>query len=138
MTVVTELTKQIDLGSIGSYRLPLASSSVNESDTLVRIQDGNIVAIGGLMQIESNRRSSGLPGSSDIPVLSSLLGNRANVGRKKEVVVLIKPTIIRTAQDWETQTRRTRAALDDMDTVRARVVRIDGSVEDGKPKAGVK
>lgn len=138
VTVVTELTKQIDLGSIGSYRLPLASSSVNESDTLVRIQDGNIVAIGGLMQIESNRRSSGLPGSSDIPVLSSLLGNRANVGRKKEVVVLIKPTIIRTAQDWETQTRRTRAALDDMDTVRARVVRIDGSVEDGKPKAGVK
>ena len=138
VTVVTELTKQIDLGSIGSYRLPLASSSVNETDTLVRIQDGYIVAIGGLMQIESNRRSSGLPGSSDIPVLSSLLGNRANVGRKKEVVVLIKPTIIRTQQDWEAQTRRTRTALDEMDIVRTRVIRIDGSVEDIKPKASMK
>lgn len=138
ITTVTEKTKQIDLGDIGNYRLPLASSAVNETDTLVRIQDGSIVAIGGLMQMESSRNSSGLPGSSDIPVLSSLLGNRANTGRKKEVVVLIKPTIIRTAQDWEAQTRRTRAALDDMDAVRARVIRIDGTVEDSRSKSVVK
>ena len=138
VTTVQEKTKQIDLGTGGNFRLPLASSSVNETDTLVRILDGNIVAIGGLMQIESNRKSSGLPGTSEIPLLSQLLGNRANTGRKKEVVVLIKPTIIRTAQDWEAQTLRTRAVLDDMDTARARVVRIDGSVDSSKPKSQVK
>jgi MSHA biogenesis protein MshL len=132
VTNVTEKTKQIDLGAIGNYRFPMASSNVNESDTVVRIQDGYIVAIGGLMQLESDRRSSGLPGTSDIPVLSSIFGNRANSGRKKEVVVLIKPSIIRTAQDWEAQTRRTRAALDDMDSARARVIHIDGTLEDGK------
>lgn len=128
VTKVDEKSKQIDLGSAGNYTLPLASSSMNESDTLVRIQDGNIVAIGGLMQIESTRRSSGLPGTSDMGFFSNLLGNKANSGRKKEVVVLIKPSIIRTAQDWEAQTRRTREALDDMDAVRARVIRIDGTV----------
>ena len=134
VTIVTEKTKQIDLGSIGSYRLPLASSSVNESDTVVRIQDSNIVAIGGLMQIESNRNSSGLPGTSDIPVFASLFGNRTNTGRKKEVVVLIKPTIIRTVQDWEAQNLRARSALDDMDAARTRVIRIDGTVDDSKAK----
>lgn len=138
VTTVTEKNKQVDLGSIGNYRLPLASSSVNETDTLVRIQDGSIVAIGGLMQMESSRSASGLPGSSNIPIFSSLFGNRANTGRKKEVVVLIKPTIIRTLQDWESQTRRTRLALDDMDAARARVIRIDGSVDDSKPKSPVK
>ena len=138
VTIVTEKTKQIDLGSIGSYRLPLASSSVNESDTVVRIQDSNIVAIGGLMQIESNRSSSGLPGTRDNPVFSSIFGNRANTGRKKEVVVLIKPTIIRTAEDWELQTQRARSALDTMDTVRARVISIDGTVTDSKAKTVVK
>ena len=135
VTNVTEKTKQIDLGTLGSMSLPLASTSVNETDTMVRVQDGNIVAIGGLMRLESNRSSSGLPGSSNIPVLSSIFGNHANTGRKKEVVVLIKPTIIRTAQDWEEQTRSTRTALDDMDTARARVIRIDGSVQDAKPKS---
>ncbi|MDP2371305.1 secretin N-terminal domain-containing protein [Rhodoferax sp.] len=135
VTTVTEKTKQIDLGSIGNYRFPMASSSVNETDTMVRIQDGNIVAIGGLMQLQSNRTASGLPGSTDIPFLSSILGNRVNSGRKKELVVLIKPTIIRTAQDWEAQTRRTRAALDDMDASRHRVIQLDGSTSDLRSKA---
>ena len=100
---------------------------------IVRIQDGNIVAIGGLMQMESNRTSSGLPGSTDVPFLSSILGNKANSGRKKELVVLIKPTIIRNAQDWEAQTRRTRSALDDMDSSRARVIRLDGAAYNVEP-----
>ena len=133
VTNVTEKTKQIDLGTIGNYKLPLASSAVNESDTMVRIQDGNIVAIGGLMQMESNRTSSGMPGTSDVPFLSSILGHKLNSGRKKELVVLIKPTIIRSAEDWETQTRRTKAALDDMDASRARVIRMDGSAYNVEP-----
>ena len=134
ITVVTEKSKQIDLGSIGTYRLPLASSAVNESDTMVRVQDGSIVAIGGLMQLESSRNASGLPGTTGIQFLSSLLGNRANTGRKKEVVVLIKPTIIRSALDWEQQNRMVRSALEDMDTVRSRVIRLDGTVETAIPK----
>jgi len=133
VTNVTEKTKQIDLGTIGNYKLPLASSSVNESDTMVRIQDGNIVAIGGLMQLQSSRQSSGLPGTSDVPFWSSILGNKVNSGRKKELVVLIKPTIIRNADDWEAQTRRTRDALDDMSASRARVIRMDGSVYNVEP-----
>jgi MSHA biogenesis protein MshL len=126
VTTVTEKTKQIDLGSVGNYRLPLASSSVNETDTLVRIQDGSIVAIGGLMQMESSRNVSGMPGTTNMPFLSALFGNKAIAGRKKEVIVLIKPTIIRTAADWEAQTRRTHALLDTMDASRARVISIDG------------
>ena len=74
-----------------------------------------------------NRAVSGLPGSTDTP-LSWLLGNKQTSGRKKEVVVLIKPTIIRTAADWETLNRRARAALHEMDDTRARVIRMDGSV----------
>lgn len=129
VTSVNEKTKQIDLGTIGNYKLPLASSAVNESDTLVRIQDGNIVAIGGLMQTEANRSASGLNGTLEAPFWSSLFGNKAVTGRKKEVIVLIKPTIIRSAEDWEQQNRRARSAIDDMDAARARVVRVDGGVE---------
>ena len=61
VTTVTEKTKQIDLGSIGNYRFPMASNSVNETDTLVRIQDGNIVAIGGLMPATGTLAGQQLP-----------------------------------------------------------------------------
>ena len=113
VTSVTEKTKQIDLGTIGNYRLPLASSSVNETDTVVRVQDGNIVAIGGLMQSESTRRASGLPGSNGNVVTRNLLGNTADSARKKELVVLIKPTIIRNADDWQRTTDQALASFTD-------------------------
>ncbi len=113
VTSVTEKIKQIDLGTIGNYRLPLASSSVNETDTVVRVQDGNIVAIGGLMQSESTRRASGLPGSNGNVVTRNLLGNTADSARKKELVVLIKPTIIRNAEDWQRSTDQALAAFSD-------------------------
>ncbi len=100
VTAVTEKSKQIDLGTIGNYRLPLASSSVNETDTVVRVTNGNIVAIGGLMQMQSARRNSGVPGLADNPITRYLFGNNADSGRKKELVVLIKPTIIRNVEDW--------------------------------------
>ena len=112
VTSVTEKTKQIDLGTIGNYRLPLASSSVNETDTVVRVTDGRIVAIGGLMQMESIRRDSGLPGAAGNVFTRSLFGNNAASTRKKELVVLIKPTIIRNADDWQRSTERALAELD--------------------------
>lgn len=128
VTSVTEKVKQVDLGTIGNYRLPLASSSVNETDTVVRIPDGHIVAIGGLMQTESSQRGSGVPGTSNIPLLSSLLGNRATAGRKREIVVLIKPSIIRTAEDWEQHNRAVADSLADSEGKR-RVITLSGAPE---------
>ena len=89
------------------------------------IPDGSIVAIGGLMQMESTRSSSGMPGTTD-KAFSWLFGNKAATGRKREVIVLLKPTIIRSAADWEEQSRKARLALDDMDEARARVIQLDG------------
>jgi MSHA biogenesis protein MshL len=124
VTNVTERTKQVDLGAAGNYRLPLASSSVNETDTVVRVPDGAIVAIGGLMQQESTRRGSGLPGADQNPVTATLLGNRANNGRKRELVVLIRSTIIRSAQDWEQETARSAQRLEDTDAKERKVIRV--------------
>jgi MSHA biogenesis protein MshL len=129
ITTVTEKTKQIDLGTIGNYRLPLASSSVNETDTVVRVQDGNIVAIGGLMQSETTRRQSGLPGSAGNAVTRNLFGNQADSGRKKELVVLIRPTILRNADDWERSTQAAMAGLAGLDEGPRRTIRLDGATQ---------
>jgi len=124
---VTEKVKQVDLGSVGNFRLPLASASVNETDTVVRIPDGHIVAIGGLMQMEATRRGSGVPGADSNPITSLLFGNRANTGRKRELVVLIKPSIIRTAEDWEQHNRMISESLSDTESRSRRVIRLDGA-----------
>lgn len=97
---VVDRTKSIDLGTLGNFRLPLASSTINETDSIVRVQDGNIVAIGGLMQTRSSNERSQVPGLGDVPGLGHLFRNTARSQVKSELVILIKPTLIRSEQSW--------------------------------------
>jgi MSHA biogenesis protein MshL len=91
---VSEKTKAIDLGSLGNYRLPLAASTVNESDSIVRIGDGQIVAIGGLMIQTNANNKSGVPGLQDAPLVGGLFRQTSDLTSKRELVILIKPTVI--------------------------------------------
>ncbi|WP_374562669.1 pilus (MSHA type) biogenesis protein MshL [Ideonella sp.] len=91
---VAEKTKAIDLGSLGNYRLPLAASTVNESDSIVRIGDGQIVAIGGLMVQTNSNNKSGVPGLQDAPLVGGLFRQTSDLSSKRELVILIKPTVI--------------------------------------------
>lgn len=107
---VTESRRVVDLGgSIPSITLPLAKSSVNESDTVVRVTDGNIVAIGGLMSVDVRDGRTGIPGVADSNVL---LRNSDRQSRKREIVILLKPTIIQNNASWGRDLRETRDRLE--------------------------
>jgi len=81
--------------------LPLAKSSINETDTIVRVQDGNIVALGGLMKVDVANDRSGIPVLQDIPGVGGLFGNTTRTRIKRELVILLKPTVIKGEKDWE-------------------------------------
>lgn len=97
---VTEVTKDLDLGAAGQFRLPLASSDISESDTIVRVPNGHIVAIGGLMKEIEARKRRQVPGLGDVPVVGAAFGNSQRATQKSELVILVKPTVIKTAADW--------------------------------------
>lgn len=98
VSVVTEKNKTVNLGTLGAFSLPLATSNINETDSIVRVQDGNIVAIGGLMRHEQSSDRSQLPGATGIA--ANLLGQRNSGLTKRELVILIKTTIIKNDQAW--------------------------------------
>ena len=109
---VIEKTKNVDLGDSGTFRLPLASSSISESDTIVRVSDGNIVAIGGLMKESSARDSSGLPGLSTMPWIGTLFGSKRRSLVKSELVILLKPTVIESDASWRQDILDTTERID--------------------------
>lgn len=98
ISTVTEKEKVINLGDLGTFVLPLASSNINETDSIVRVQDGSIVAIGGLMRHEKNTGTAQLPGTSGF--FANVLGQRSAGTSKRELVILIKPTVINNEGDW--------------------------------------
>ncbi|MCW5603021.1 MAG: secretin N-terminal domain-containing protein [Burkholderiales bacterium] len=105
---VIEKRKIIDLGSLGTFTLPLASSDVNETDTIVRVQDGNIVAIGGLMREQTVVDRSQVPGVGNAPGIGNLFRQRSNTTLKSELVILLKPTIIHSDRNWQEDLVQTR------------------------------
>ncbi len=112
---VTEKRKIIDLGAAGSFTLPLASSDVNESDTIVRVQNNNIVAIGGLMKQQTTTDRSQVPGVGDAPGIGKLFRQRASTLVKTELVILLKPTIIHSDRNWEQDLVETQGRIRAMD-----------------------
>jgi MSHA biogenesis protein MshL len=91
--------KTFNLGTAGVVTLPLASREVNETDSIVRVQDGNIVAIGGMMNQYHASDKSGLPGTTGSP-LGVALGQRGSETVKSEMVILLKPTLVNDDQAW--------------------------------------
>jgi len=111
VSTVIERTKTINLGTLGIFTLPLASSSINETDTIVRVQDGNIVAIGGLMRQESVTAGSQVPAIGDVPGIGLLFQQRNTSTIKSEIVILLKPTIVHGDSEWQQDLADTRERI---------------------------
>lgn len=99
VSTVVERNKILNLGTLGTYSLPLASSDINESDAVVRARNGQIIAIGGLMRQAAVNTDSGLPGAEGTPWRKLLGGQTQRLIEKRELVILLKPTIIDASQD---------------------------------------
>lgn len=98
---VSTVNKSIDLGSLGTYSLPLASSTITETDSVVKIPNNAIVAIGGLMKSYSKRNGARVPIASDAPGVGQLFRNNSSDISKYELVILLKPVIIENLSDWQ-------------------------------------
>lgn len=92
--------------------LPLAQSTIRESDTVIRASSGEIVVIGGLMQTTLSDTESKTPLLGDIPVLGNLFKNRREQETKKELIILLKPTVVEPGT-WSKQIEMSRSQMAD-------------------------
>lgn len=94
VSTVVERNKVLNLGTLGTYSLPLASSDINETDAVVRARDGQIIAIGGLMRQAAVNSDSGMPGAQGTVFRKLFGGQTHTMTEKRELVILLKPTVI--------------------------------------------
>ena len=94
-----------------AFTLPLALSTIQESDNVVRTRSGQVIVIGGLMKEGSTDESAGIPILADIPILGNLFKHKKVTRIKKELVILLKPTVISTAEDWGRAARESQERM---------------------------
>ena len=75
---------------ISSVSIPTAESVAREADTMVRVRDGEIILIGGLMQNITSNQRGGLPGLG-----FDAAYDRKETGTKTDLIILLKPIIVK-------------------------------------------
>jgi general secretion pathway protein D len=75
-----------------------------ELETTVLVDDGDIVVLGGLLDENERMSLSAVPGLSEIPVVGGLFKSRARTGGRTNLMIFIRPRIIRSAADAQAVT----------------------------------
>lgn len=95
--------------------IPMALNTVRESDSIVHAENGQIIVIGGLMQEDREENKSGVAFLSRIPYLGNAFRENSGNGRKSELVILLKPTIIDSNKDWEAPLQEGRDRMEQLE-----------------------
>ncbi len=106
-----EQSKTISVGTADPLVLPLAKSSIRESDTVVQANNGDIIVIGGLMKTDRQEIVTKVPLLGDIPWVGEAFTNRRESNRKVELVILLKPTVVE-KDTWQKELQRSSELLD--------------------------
>ncbi|MGD6736723.1 pilus (MSHA type) biogenesis protein MshL [Photobacterium leiognathi] len=105
-------TKTIEVGTAKPMVLPLAKSTIRESDSIIHARTGDVVVIGGLMKSTINDQVSKVPLLGDIPGVGNLFRQINKVKKKTELVILLKPTVV-TDNTWKQEIERSRSLINE-------------------------
>jgi MSHA biogenesis protein MshL len=109
---VDERVKEISLTTTTNLSIPLAQSTIRESDSIVRARSGQVVVIGGLMQDQTKDTIASVPLLGDLPLVGGLFRHKQQVVRKSELVILLRPVVIQGDKTWANELKRSTGAFD--------------------------
>jgi general secretion pathway protein D len=90
---------------VSSIAGPVATGSADliinkrEFKTVLTVDDGEILAIGGLLDENERRTIEKIPFLGDLPLIKNLFRSKSRSKAKTNLMVFIRPTIIRSAAD---------------------------------------
>jgi MSHA biogenesis protein MshL len=107
---VVDQQKTITLGNV-AQQIPLALSTVRESDSIVRARSGQVIVIGGLMQETTNDQDAQTPFLGDLPGIGKLFNHKRQETIKSELVILLKPIVVQGADEWNDELLKSRGTM---------------------------
>ncbi|MFZ6844849.1 type II secretion system secretin GspD [Undibacterium sp. RuTC16W] len=111
MSIYQEVSS-VDKTTVNASGL-ITNKSVIESNVLV--DDGQIIALGGLMKDSTDDSNEGVPLLSEIPVLGNLFKYQTKTRGKTSLMIFIRPIVIRNAE------QSNNVSLDRYDYMRAQI-----------------
>ncbi|TFW71910.1 pilus (MSHA type) biogenesis protein MshL [Methylotenera oryzisoli] len=112
---VSTVNKQVTLGgTAGQINLPLASSNISETDSIVRTRDGRVIVIGGLMTESASSTKSKVPGLGDVKGVGAAFRQQSTAKTKTELVILLKASVVQGQDSWSNDMLSSKQRIEDM------------------------
>ena len=77
----------------------------------IAVANEQTVLLGGLISDRENRSRQGIPGLEQVPILGELFGNNEGLRQRTELIIFIRPKIIRTSVDAAHVAQELRAKM---------------------------
>lgn len=110
---VVDQNKKINAFGV-EQSIPVAFSTVRETDSVVHARSGQLVVIGGLMQDNTTKEEAGVPILSKLPGVGALFRHTRSSSKKSELVILLRPQVINNSSDWTSQVDESRERINKM------------------------
>ena len=98
--VILEIAQNIE--QIGGFvkidANEVPTTTRRQAQTKVAVRDGDVIILGGFITSTKTRTKSGVPFLKDIPVLGALFRSQKDGNKRSELMVLIRPTVLRTPE----------------------------------------
>jgi len=115
--VTLDMTQEVsEVSTTTSSTLNSPTISERKISTIVAVQDGQTVALGGLIQSNVTTDNSGIPLLNRIPLLGTLFSNHNNSGSRTELLVMITPHVVQSEDSLQAVTNQLRTELGDVQT----------------------
>jgi len=107
-TVKLDIRQEVSsvAGTVGGRNSADLILNKREIETSIIVDDGDIVGIGGLLNDNERRTIEKIPFLGDLPVVGNLFKSRGRARDKTNLMVFIRPTILRSAADARAMTDR--------------------------------
>jgi MSHA biogenesis protein MshL len=103
------------ISTSGDRSLPFAVNSISQTDSVVKTRDGQMIVIGGLMTESASDNRAKVPGLGDVPGAGSLFSRGEQKTTKRELVILLRPTVVKGESTWSRDITAVQSRLERMD-----------------------
>ena len=92
--MISQLEEPIEYKQFGLNQVGLPFVRERTMNTIVRLNNGEMLIVGGLISSVEVDESSNVTGLGNLPGLKYIFGNKAEALVRKELVILLRPRII--------------------------------------------
>lgn len=104
---IQDVGEEVAIANVGN----VPSTIDREANAKVAVRDGETIMLGGMIAANKNKTKSGVPILKDIPFLGALFRTTTDNDSRRELVVLIRPTVLQTPGDAANFAKEQRAKM---------------------------